>query len=101
MYPGGTYDEVERWLRNFLGSHAKRVHPRLEAEVDTAGARGGLSYGVRLRLGRRRSTVLELDYAEVAAQRGSLAWCAALAERTRALARELVAGAGAPDVQAG
>jgi hypothetical protein len=31
---------------------------------------------------------MELDFREVAARRGDLAWCRALAERTRALARQ-------------
>jgi hypothetical protein len=33
------------------------------------------------------SPVMEFDYREVADNRGSLAWCSALAERTQELAR--------------
>jgi len=33
-----------------------------------------------------------LSYGDVAASRGSLAWCTALAARVRALARDLSAG---------
>ena len=70
MFSGGTYDEVARWLRNFLTSHAKRVSP-----------------------------VVEFDFHEVAEGRGSLAWCAELAERTQALARELLAERGTADAR--
>ncbi|MBI2162475.1 MAG: hypothetical protein HYU25_19240 [Candidatus Rokubacteria bacterium] len=91
MFSGGGYDEVERWLWNFLTSHAKRVNPRIEVTLDAARTREGTSYGARLRLGARVSSLVELGFSEVAASRGSLAWCAALAERTKRLARELVA----------
>lgn len=100
MFSGGDYEEVARWLRNFVTSHAKRENLRAEAVVEAQGRREGENYGVRLRLGEAlRPPVgeapIELDYAEVARNRGSLAWCAALAERVRALARELCqAGAG-------
>ena len=101
MFSGGDYEEVARWVDNFVLSHAKRVDPRVEAVVDTEGPREGKSYGVRVRLGDTLrppagEPPLELSFAEVAASRGSLAWCNALAERLKALARELVAaGAGA------
>lgn len=91
MFSGGSYDEVARWLWNLLTSHAKRENYRVEAVVDAEGERAGKSYGARLRLGDRWSPVVELEFREVADNRGSLAWCAALAERTRALARELTA----------
>ncbi len=99
MFSGGDYEEVARWLRNFVASHAKRENLRVEPEVDTEGPREGQSYGVRLRLGRRvmpppSEPPLELAFADVARNRGSLAWCAELAGRVRALAREL-SGAGA------
>ena len=87
MFSGGTYHEVERWLWNFLTSHAKRVDPRLEVELEAGDEREGKSYGARLRFGRRVSPVMEFDYREVADNRGNLAWCTALAERTRELAR--------------
>ncbi len=89
-FSGGSYEEVARWLQNFLVSHAKRVDPRVEVELQAGDAREGTSYGVRLRLGDQRSDLIELDYAEVAANRGSLAWGKAQADRTRALAGELV-----------
>ena len=86
-FSGGDYDEVRRWLWNFLTSHAKRVDPRIEVELDDDDAREGISYGARLRLGPKTSTMMERDYKDVAANRGRLAWCAALAERTKELAR--------------
>lgn len=93
MFSGGGYEEVARWLRNFVASHAKRENLRVEPEVDTEGPREGQSYGVRLRLGAAVSPALDLPFADVARNRGSLEWCAELAGRVRALAREL---AGAP-----
>ncbi|HXF95684.1 MAG TPA: hypothetical protein VNI61_06235, partial [Gemmatimonadales bacterium] len=93
-FSGGSYDEVRRWLWNFLTSHAKREDPRFEVEVEAGDAREGKSYGARLVLGPHRSDGLELDYAEVAARRGDLAWCRALAERVRRHARAVIAGAG-------
>ncbi len=94
MFSGGDYDEVARWLRNFVTSHAKRENARVEAVVGTEGQREGESYGVRLRLGETLrppadEPPIELSYGEVAQHRGDLGWCAALAERMRALAREL------------
>ena len=90
MFSGGSYDEVERWLRNFLTAHAKRVDPRFEVELDTGDEREGTSYGVRLRFGRQVSASVGFGYREVADNRGRLAWCAALAERTQGLARALL-----------
>ncbi len=100
MFSGGTYREVERWLWNFLTSHAKSVSPRVEVEVDAGDAREGKSYGVRLRVGTRVSPVIEFDFHEVADKRGSLAWCAEVADRTKALARELVPERGTADGRA-
>ena len=51
MFSGGTYHEVERWLWNFLTSHAKRVNPRVEVALEAGDARAGQSYGARLELG--------------------------------------------------
>ena len=51
MFSGGDYEEVARWLRNFVIAHAKRENLRVEAVVDTEGPREGQSYGLRLRLG--------------------------------------------------
>jgi hypothetical protein len=92
MFSGGDYDEVTRWLTNFVASHAKRENLRAEAIVEADGQREGESYGVRLRVGQavRPSAgepPIELSFSEVAQNRGQLAWCAALADRVRALAR--------------
>jgi hypothetical protein len=95
MFSGGDYAEVERWLRLFVTSHAKRVNPRIEAIVEVGDEREGKSYGVRLRLGDRLSPLIELDYTEAAANRGSLAWCRALAARVQGLARDLMSSAAA------
>jgi hypothetical protein len=94
-FSGGEYEEVGRWLKNFAAAHAKRESPRVEAVVESEGERERRSYGLRLRLGERRlpppgETPLELAYPEVAQRRGSLEWCAELAERVRTLARRLV-----------
>jgi hypothetical protein len=92
MFSGGDYDEVTRWLTNFVASHAKRENLRAEAVVEADGPREGESYGVRLRVGEAvrppaSEPPIELDFDEVAQNRGQLAWCAALADRVRALAR--------------
>jgi hypothetical protein len=89
MFSGGSYDEVERWLRMFMNSHAKREHPRIEALIDAEDDREGKSYGVRLSLDGRTSDLMDFDYKDVADHRGALAWCAALAERVREQARSL------------
>jgi hypothetical protein len=93
MFSGGTYDEVARWLHNFLTSHAKRENVHAEVELDAGDAREGKSYGARLRLGERVTPVIEFDYAEVARNRGTLEWCATLAARTRGAVRDLTAAA--------
>jgi hypothetical protein len=93
MFSGGTYDEVARWLHNFLTSHAKRENVHAEVELEAGEKREGTSYGARVRLGERRSPVIEFDYAEVARDRGTLEWCATLAARTRAVVRDLIAAA--------
>jgi len=97
MFSGGDYSEVGRWLWNFVEAHAKRENLRVEALVDTGGAREGTSYGVRLRLAERLlpaadQAPVEMTYAEVAAGKGQLAWCDALAVNVRTLA----GGFGAP-----
>ena len=101
MFSGGEYEEVGRWLRNFVRSHAKRENLRVEAVVEAEGPREGQSYGVRLRLGSGLqpappAPAVELGFAEVAENRGSLAWCSGLAGRVRALARELSAAGTGP-----
>ena len=93
MFSGGNYDDVARWLRNFLTSHAKREDVHAEVELEAGDEREGKSYGARLRLGERLTPLVEFDFSEVAQNRGSLAWCAALAQRTRADVRDLVATA--------
>jgi len=101
MFSGGDYEEVARWLRNFVVAHAKRENLRLEAVLDTQGAREGQSYGVRLRLGEGLRPAppappVELAFPEVAENRGSLAWCGGLARRVRSLAREFPAAGSGP-----
>ena len=96
MFSGGDYEEVARWLANFVTSHAKRESPRVEAVVEADGERENRSYGVRLRLGTRvlpppGTASLELDFADVSQHRGDMAWCDALARRVRELARGLIA----------
>ena len=65
MFSGGDYDEVARWLRNFVSSHAKRENPRVEAVVEAGRGREGETMTERgrfYRLGgfayRRRWAVL-------------------------------------------
>lgn len=101
VFSGGDYAEVARWLGMFLVSHAKREHPRIEVELDAGDEREGKSFGACLRLDERRTPLLEFDFREVADNRGSLAWCKAMAERTRAQARELLAEPGRPDARVG
>jgi hypothetical protein len=93
MFSGGSYDEVARWLRNFLTSHAKRENVHVEVELAAGDERVGQSYGARLRLGARLTPLVAFEFQEVAQGRGSLAWCSALAERTRSAVRDLVATA--------
>jgi len=93
MFSGGSYEEVARWLENFLISHAKRENVHAEIELDAGETREGISYAARVRLDGRTTPPIELDYAEVADKRGSLAWCAALAARIRAVVRDLTVAA--------
>ena len=60
MFSGGSYDDVARWLRMFLTSHAKREHPRVEVVLDEDDTLHGRAYRARLRLGPRASEPLEL-----------------------------------------
>ena len=100
MFSGGTYPEVARWLWNFLTAHAKRVDPRFEVILDAGDEREGKSYGARLSFLRHLGPPLEFEFRDAADNRGSLAWCSTLAERIKALARELVtATRGAADVR--
>jgi hypothetical protein len=93
MFSGGTYDEVARWIWNFLTSHAKRENVRAEVEVEAGDEREGKSYGARVRLAERVSGPIEFSYPEVAQNRGSLQWCANLAARIREVVRDLGAAA--------
>jgi len=96
-FSGGSYSEVARWLRNFLTSHAKREDPRIEVLLDTSDEREGKSYGAQLKFGEHVTPTIEFEFTEVAANRGSYAWCAALAQRVRQAAREqLLTGSPAP-----
>ena len=65
MFSGGDYHEVARWLANFATSHAKREDLRAECVLDTEGAREGKSYGLRVRVGERLSSEIELEFAAV------------------------------------
>ena len=99
MFSGGSYDEVARWISVFLTSHAKREHPRVEVVFDDDDRLHGRAYRARLGLDGRMSEPIELDYRDVADHRGALAWCAALAARTRTLARALVGAGSVPDAR--
>jgi hypothetical protein len=88
-FSGGTYDDVARWVGNFLTSHAKRENFRAEVELESGDERDGKSYGARIRLGEHVSDLVELDYRTVAEHRGELQWCRDLAERTRRVVRDL------------
>src|SRR5215475_440637 len=93
-FSGGSYEEVARWLWNFLTVHAKREDPRFEVELEAGDEREGKSYAARLRFGTRLEAPWEFDYKDVANNRGSLAWCEQLAGQTRARARALQAATG-------
>jgi hypothetical protein len=93
MFSGGSYEEVARWLWNFLTSHAKRENVRAEIEVESGDEREGTSYGARVRLGQRVSAPTDFEFADVAANRGSLEWCARLAANVREVVRDLAAAA--------
>ena len=88
-FSGGTYDEVARWLQNFLASHAKRENVHAEVELEAGAKREGTSYAARVRLGPRVSAPIEFEFADIARNRGSLEWCAALAGRVREVVRDL------------
>ena len=88
-FSGGSYEDVARWLHNFLTSHAKRENLRAEVEFESSDEREGKTYGVRLRLADRVSDVMEFDYRTAADHRGELQWCRDLAERVRQAVRDL------------
>ena len=93
MFSGGSYEEVARWLRNFLTSHAKRENVRAEVEFEAGDEREGASYVARVRLGEKVTAPIELEFAEVARNRGSLEWCTDLAARVRKVVRDLASAA--------
>ena len=93
MFSGGTYDEVARWLQNFLASHAKRQNVRAEVELEAGEDREGKSYAARVRLGERLAIPIEFDFADVARNREGLEWCTAHAGRVREVVRDLGAAA--------
>jgi hypothetical protein len=93
VFSGGTYDEVARWLQNFLAAHAKRENVRAEVVLEAGEKREGKSYAARVRLDQRLSPPIEFEFAEVARNRGSLEWCARLAARVREVVRDLGAAA--------
>jgi hypothetical protein len=99
MFSGGSYDEVARWLKNFLTSHAKRENLRAEVVLDDDDALEGRAYRARIHVGDRVSEPLDFDYKDVAEHRGELAWCNALAQRTRAQVKTTL-GAGTADARA-
>ena len=89
MFSGGSYEDVARWLGNFLTSHAKRENVHAEVELDTGEERQGASYGARVWLGGKVSAPMEFEFSEVAQNRGSLKWCADLAARIREVVRDV------------
>ena len=93
MFSGGTYDEVARWLQNFLTAHAKRENVHAEVELEAGDGQEGTSYAARVRLGPSVSAPVDFEFADVARNRGSLEWCAKLAARVREVVRDLVAAA--------
>jgi hypothetical protein len=99
VFSGGDYEEVARWLWNFLTSHAKREDPRIEVTVDHEGDREGMSYAATLALADRVTAPMEFAYRDVAENRGNLAWCRALADRTRAVARQDLVRRGLADIR--
>jgi hypothetical protein len=95
-FSGGSYDDVARWLHNFMTSHAKRENLRAEVELDSGDEREGQSYSARMRRGDQVSDLIEFDYRTVADHRGELQWCRELAERTRQIVRDLARSVARP-----
>jgi len=95
-FSGGSYDEVARWLHNFLTAHAKRENFHAEVQLESGDERAGKSYAGRVRLGEHFSDVIEFDYRTVADHRGELQWCRELAERIRQVVRDLARSVARP-----
>ena len=93
MFSGGTYDDVGRWLSNFLAAHAKRENVHAEVELDAGYGQEETSYAARVRLGPSVSAPIEFEFADVARNREGLEWCARLAARVREVVRDLGAAA--------
>ena len=93
MFSGGDYEEVARWLKNCLTSHAKRENVHAEVELEAGEERQGKSYAARVRLGDRLAAPIEFEFADVARNREGLEWCAKLAARVREVVRDLGAAA--------
>ena len=72
MFSGGSYDDVSRWLGNFLTVHAKREDPRMEVVLDTGGDLEGQAYRARARFGERFSEPMTFEYHKVADNHGTL-----------------------------
>jgi hypothetical protein len=99
MGGGGEREEAERWLRNFVASHAKRESPQVETSVALSGSGDQSRYSVSLGVGERRApspgeAPLELSVAEIAQGQHRLAWCEGLAARVRGMARGLLGAEG-------
>ena len=101
MFSGGDYDEVARWLGNFVRSHAKRENLRVEAVVEAEGAREGAE--LRRALAPRRAAAPR-PRPSAASSWASPKWpgtagasrgAAASPDRVRKLAREF-SPAGSP-----
>ncbi len=97
--PRASRPTIRRPAPGSRGSSARTPSaraPRIEALVDTTGARGGRSVrrpahaSTTGHARRPASPPIELDFPEVAEGRSRFAWCAALGERIRAAARELL-----------
>jgi len=101
VFSGGNYEEVARWLENFVRAHAKQENLRVEAVVDAKGAREGQSYGVRLRLGEGPAARAAQPRGGARLPRGGQnrgvsRGAAASRNRVRALAREFSTAGSAP-----
>jgi len=95
-FSGGSYEDVARWLHNFLTSHAKRENFKAEIELDAGDERQGNSYGARVRVGDAGADIVEFEYRTVADRRGELQWCRELADHTRQIVQDLARAVARP-----
>jgi hypothetical protein len=72
----------------------------MEVALDTGGDLEGQGYRARVRFGERLGEPMTLEYRDVADNRGTLSWCAALAARVRELARALRTAGSTRDARA-